>query len=299
MTLVAYASMPHYRAHLAPILEHVPHEWRDPVLGDDVIVAGYRDLVRVRKANPSRIILAQHGAGQSYGGDPRSEHLPAYPGGADNDDVDLFLVPNDHAFSRWRRRYPSAAVAVVGSPVLDTLPGRRPATGVTVGIAAHWPSWFVPEARSAFDFHRSGIRDVAARWRTVGTHHPRRPNLSWLYPRLGVEAVDLDTLFAVADVLVADNTSVAFEFAATGRPVVLLDAPYYRREVRHGLRFWDCAMIGPTARRPEELVGAVERALSLDTSDVIFRELAVDVAFAYRGGASERAASAIRELLAQ
>jgi hypothetical protein len=56
-----------------------------------------------------------------------------------------------------------------------------------------------------------------------------------------------------AAVYVCDNSSSMYEFAATGRPVVVLDLPEgrikgigYRRNINHGLRFWD-ALFGATA----------------------------------------------------
>jgi hypothetical protein len=96
-------------------------------------------------------------------------------------------------------------------------------------------------------------------------------------------------------VLVFDNTSVGYEFAATGRPVVVLDPPWYRPSVAHGLRFWDAANVGIRVADPAALPEAVERALAGDTAG---REQALSIAYAYRHGAAQRAADTITAWLA-
>lgn len=284
------ASRPHYAAHLAPITNLL-----SPDL-DVALVASYHDLCAARRAGHRRIVLAQHGAGQSYGGDRRSTHNPAYPGGADNAAAGLFLVPNDHAAARWRAAYPRASVAVVGSPRLDVLPARESGPGPVIATAFHWECRVCPEARSALAWHRPGLRRVAGQFTTIGHGHPRRRDLDALYAGLGVERVaDFDEVCRRADVFVCDNSSALFEFAATGRPVVILNAPHYRREVRHGLRFWDAATVGVQVDNPADLPAAIERALELRPEDVAAREHALGLVYAYRSGAAERAARAIEE----
>lgn len=286
------AARPHYADHLAPITALVD-------IPDDVaLVASHIDLARSRHRRPRLKILAQHGAGQSYGGDPRSDNIAAYPGGEDNDDVGLFLVPNEHAAGRWRDRYPRASARVVGCAKLDSLPAREPGPGPVVAVSFHWGPRFVPEARSAAEWHRSGLRDLAEAFCVIGHAHPRRSNPAQPFRRIGAEFVpDFADVCRRADVLVADNTSALFEFAATGRPVVVMNAPWYRRDVRHGLRFWAASRVGPNAEHPEELVDAVTRALALDSADVSARNDAVDMVYAYRTGAAQRAADAIRDWL--
>jgi hypothetical protein len=93
---------------------------------DVTLVAAHADLVKARRAGHRRIVLMQHGIGQSYGPDRH----PAYPGGEDNEGVGLFLVPGEHPAGRWREAYPAARVEVVGSPRLDELPRREYSIGV-------------------------------------------------------------------------------------------------------------------------------------------------------------------------
>lgn len=276
------ASRPHYAAHLAPVaalVEDVP----------GALVASYADLCTARLAH-DRIVLMQHGSGQSYGDD----HA-AYPGGSDNDAVGLFLVPGEQAADRWRVAYPFARVEAVGSPRLDSLPRREPG-GRIVAITFHWDAGHHPEARSAFDWFRSALPGLRDRFDLIGTAHPRARKPPKAYAKLGIEYVpDFEDVCRRADLLVADNTSALFEFAATGRPVVVMNAPWYRREVVHGLRFWDAAHVGVNVSRPEALVAAVELSFAADIQLERAREDALGKVYAYRTGAAERSARAIHE----
>jgi hypothetical protein len=294
--IVPVVSRPHYRAHLEPILALVPHA-TDRTGPDDVaLVASYIDLTRARRLRFRRFVLAQHGAGQSYGGDSRSARHPAYPGGEDNADVGLFLVPNAHAADRWQARYPAARVAVVGSPRLDALPAREGSGDPVVAVSFHWDPRHSPEARSAFPHYTRALPELARRYRVLGHAHPLRRDLAPRYRASGIEfEPDFDAICRQADVYVADNTSTLFEFAATGRPVVVLNAPGYRRSIDHGLRFWSAAGVGVNVDEGGDLVAGVERALLCHPDDVTEREWALDIVYAHRSGAAQRAAEVIRE----
>jgi hypothetical protein len=277
---VIYASRPHYAAHLAPI---------DISDLDVALVASYVDLVKARRDGHRRIVLMQHGIGQSY-----SDTNPAYPGGRDNDAVGLFLVPGEQPAERWRNAYPRARVEVVGSPRLDDLP-RRSDGPVTVALTFHWRQGG-NEKSTAFAFYRKVIPELAEQFHLIGHGHPRATRLPRFYAKAGIEYVpSFEEVCRRADVLVFDNTSAGFEFAATGRPVVVLNSPEYRRRVNHGLRFWDAADVGVEVECPADLGPAITRALELRTEDVAARERALDLVFAYRTGAAQRSADAIRE----
>jgi hypothetical protein len=287
---VILASRPHYAAHLEPIAAFLPPEL------DVTLVASYHDLCIARRRGLYRIVLSQHGAGQSYGGDRRSAHNPAYPGGADNGGVGLFLVPNTHAASRWQAAYPKIPVEIIGCPRLDALPARAPGHTPVVAVAFHWDCSICPETRSALPWIVRGLRQLAGLYTVIGHGHPRRHDLGRFYAGHGIEHVsDFDEVCRRADLLVADNTSALFEFAATGRPVVVLDPPTYRRDVEHGLRFWEAASIGVRVAHPDELVAAVERALALRAEDIERREEALDIVYAFRTGSAARAARIIEE----
>lgn len=279
------ASQRHYADHLAPIAALLPAG------GDVALVASHSDLVAARRKRYRRFVLAQHGAGQSYS----SDHC-CYPGGRDHADVGLFLTPNEHSADRWRRAYPQTPVAAVGCPKLDTLPERRFGPGPVVAVAFHFDLYLTPETQSALTWYRPALRELARTFTVIGTGHPRRRDLARIYGKLGIEFVpDFAEVCRRADVLAFDNTSVGYEFAATGRPVVVMDAPWYRPDAAHGLRFWEAADVGVRVSVPDALTPAIARALELRVDDVGRREIALDIAYSHRTGAAERAAEAIRE----
>ena len=98
-----------------------------------ILVSSYGDLKKARQLGRTRIAFIEHGAGQSYWGDPRSAGAASYSGGRDRDDISLFLVPNDDAASRWRKTYPRARVAVVGSPKAEQTAAPVPRRVARVG----------------------------------------------------------------------------------------------------------------------------------------------------------------------
>lgn len=284
----------YHRAHLDPVLARVPHAERLTSEDDVALVASYGALVKARKLRFRRIVLAQHGAGQSYGGDPRTARHPCYAGGEGNDDVGLFLVPNEHSAARWRRAYAQTPVAIVGSPRLESLPARAPGPGPVIAVSFHWDNAKIPEQRSAFDHYRTAVLDLARRYSVIGHAHPKRRDLVGFYHRAGIPFVEtFDDVCRQADLYVCDNSSTIYEFASTGRPVVVLNMPAYRRDVQHGLRFWDASRVGVNVSDPRDLVDLVTDALMDDITAQRDRESALDIVYAFRSGAAQRAADAI------
>ncbi len=283
--ITVVASHPHYADHIAPVAALLPSG------GDVALVAGYGDVVNARRSGFRRIVLMQHGVGQSFSND--HSH---YPGGRGNEAVGLFLTPNEHSADRWRRAYPESSVVTVGSPRAEALPARVPGGGPVVAIAFHFDLYMTPETRSALAWYRDELHDLAGSFTMIGTGHPRRTDMEHVYAKAGIEYVpDFEEVCRRADVLAFDATSVGYEFAFTGRPVVVMNAPWYRTEAKHGLRFWDAAHVGPRVDTPSALGPAIERALAGKPVDVADREDALAQVFAYRDGSAQRAADAIRE----
>lgn len=94
------------------------------------------------------------------------------------------------------------------------------------------------------------------------------------------------------------HNSLGWEFASTGRSVVLLDHPLWRPQVEHGLRFWTHADAGPRTSDPDRVADMVQLAL-LDVPEVrAAREAAVADVYAHTDGrAADRAAQAIRDTI--
>lgn len=262
-----------------------------------MIVASGNDA-RLVRGQPT--VYLEHGAGQTYGAGEFG-----YAGARGLDQVRLFLCPNEHVAAKWRSAYPQAAVHSVGCPALD-----RVSVGMalharqqrTVAITFHWECGVAPEARSAFMHYRNELGTIVEQlnrsgFTVIGHGHPRIwRRLEQFWSGLGVEPVkDWDDVIDRAGILVADNTSAMYEWAAIGRPVVVLNAPWYRRDVEHGLRFWS-HVPGRMVDEPGDVVDAVVTAQH-DLSSRLLRVAAARYAYAPGRPAAARAADAIQEAL--
>lgn len=319
--IVGYASMSHYAEHLRPILAelgdqagplHGPRArcpWGPPLQASTlrnaraVLVAGYSDLQRVQ-ASGARVVYVEHGAGQSYDGDPAGAGDPSFSGGAGHRGVALYLAPSDRVAERWRATYPHVPAVAVGCPKLDPWhradqprPHVRPPV---VAITWHWDCPLVPETRTALPHYLGHLGRLVDGWRAQGWEvwghaHPRAwGTVHKLWAQLGVTRVEhLASVFTHASVLVADNTSALYEFASLDRPVVVLNAPWYRRDVHHGLRFWNLVP-GTMVDGPHQLAD-VDLQHQLDSPTVTWARRGVvrQVYAATDGQAAARAARAI------
>jgi len=306
------ASEGHFAHHLAPIYRaladpgifYAPPEvhetarsrgvtafWPLEAVDRPILVTSYGDLKKARRAGRTKIALGEHGYGQSYSNDHGS-----YAGGKDRDDVGLFLVPNEHAAQRNRERNPDATVAVVGCAKLDELPKREPSSGPVVALAFHFDAHSVaPEAVGAMRYYRHALKTLPGEFTLIGHGHPRlRPLLERQYRHFDIEYVpDFADVCRRADLYVCDNSSTLYEFASTGRPVVVLNAPQYRRNVEHGLRFWKAADVGIQVNSPDELPDAIRYALTDPPEQQAKREAALSLVYAYRRFGARRAAKAL------
>lgn len=290
------ASQPHYRDHLQPLWDALPDQLKGP--GDAALVASGRDLAAARRAGYARFAYLEHGIGQSYG----TGH-PAYPGGGGpRRQVGLFLSPNETAAAADRAASPRARVEVVGDPRLDSLPTRSPhePPGPVICTSFHWDARVAPEARSAHRHYTAALRDLVDRFFVIGHAHPRgRGQVTPMYARLGIPFVpSFDDVCRRADLYVCDNSSTIYEFASTGRPVVVLNIPAYRRGVEHGLRFWEAAGVGLNVWDPADLVEVVQAGLEDSPAAAADRDRALAIAYGHRSGAGPRAAAAVVDWLA-
>jgi hypothetical protein len=254
-----------------------------------VIVAGYKDLLAVK---PRPVVLVEHGAGQTYGAG-----TPAHPGGRNRETVKLFICPSEQVAEKNRARYDVPAVAV-GAPTMDRFHRhpRKPEKGV-VAVAFHWNALTAPEARTAFPYFRDSIAALSRERTVIGHGHPRvAESLRQFYAGVGIPWASLDEVYERAEVLVVDNSSVGWEFLSLDRPVVWLNAPWYRREVSYGMRFWELADSGVQVDQPEDLSFAITAALMDPPQQQRKRREAVaQVYVSTDGHAAERAARAIEE----
>lgn len=274
----------------------------NPVYGPVAFVASIGDTLVGRRLGYTRFIFMEHGAGQAYTDRVELNRHPSYAGGKDREDAIAFLVPNEYAANLWRKAYPATRVEVVGCPKLDTLPARQPGPGPVVAISFHWPAFGCPEAGTAFGYYRDALPALGRAFTTIGHAHPKgdwRHRMERRYREAGIAFVeDFDEVCRQADLYICDNSSTLFEFAATGRPVVVLNSPEYRRNVRHGLRFWDASRVGVNVERGSDLVAGVSLALADGQDERDAREHALGIVYAHRSGAADRAARVIEEMMA-
>lgn len=316
MTIDAFATELHYVEHLAPIWSALrPDERgtfgtikrlmplftrltgcqaspRRPRGDGPVLVAGFKDMRMVNRP----AILVEHGAGQDY-----ADGSPSNPGGGERHRVVLFLCPNESVALRNAQWY-SAPAVVVGCPKMDAWHRRdkraeKIGKDVTVAISFHYDSTQIQEARSAFPHYRRALRHLAQSFTTIGHGHPRAfAKYEPHYLQAGIEPVrHFDEVLERADIYVCDNSSTIPEFASTGRPVVFLNAPWYRADIDFGGRFWDWPRGQVQINDPDELVHGIAYALRDPWSARSARERMVRKVYAHTDGrAADRAVAAIR-----
>lgn len=281
----AVATQPHYLDHLLPIWEALPIEARgylsipeplragidvgtDGPRGDIVLVASWGDAQTCRMWR--KVALMEHGVGQTYRESGVVAHA-AYAGADRCDRIDLFLCPNQRVADLNRTACPTARIEMIGDPHLDRLQHtvvRNPV--FDVGFTWHWDLKFgpdkphVPELQCTFDWWKPAVQRVAERWGVLGSAHPRAQ--ASLFPRYRRMEVPTEAAFnrfvGSIKVLVCDNSSAMFYAAALGVPVVILNHPEYRRDVDHGLRFWEYADIGPQIGHLGDLPGVTADVLA-------------------------------------
>ena len=295
----------HYADHIRPVYDALPAEFRGqfvsdvtPGLGPLTVVASDRD----RAACVMRpVVRMEHGIGMSYAGVDHG----SWPGGRRQTNVVAFLAPNETCADRWREAYPRIRPEVVGVPRMDAWRRFGPtprAERPVVCFSWHWDCTVSPEAGWAFPEYRQAVRRLA-RWRpdlevVIHSHPLARPAIEKWAVAAGLRYLkSFDEVLATADVYAADTSSTIYEFAALDRPVILMNSGAYRRDVRHGIRFWDWSDVGVNvwSRRPRDLVAAVDEALEDDFAKA--RRRATVALFPHLGAATTRATRAIISLI--
>lgn len=319
MKIDVLASEPHYLAHMIPIWCELPaslqgtvHPPYDipiskPPFGRIAMVAGWQDVRPLR--GRCNMIYVEHGAGQTYTDRP---YDPSYSGSAGDrhDGVMGYICPSDVVAARWKRA-PSVAV---GCPKMDRYIGAVKPFDMegepVVCFAWHWDCTLVPETRSVWPHYEHHFGRIVEQFRSqgfrvVGHEHPKwRGRMAETLMSFGVEILATDDeVFKTAHILIVDNSSLAYEFASLGKPVLLLNAPWYRRDVQHGLRFWSHPP-GLEFDEPQELLDFNLWNCFYDTPERELGEhLRIDASnYAYKfvdGQSAKRAADWITDLVSR
>lgn len=256
------------------------------------LVASFGDYRRT--SGP--VIYMEHGIGHTY-----SNNHPSYAGSNGKDRVVLFLCQHELTANKNKAAYPDVPVAIIGTPKLDAYK-QRGVQGRTVAISFHWDCKVSPESRSAFMHYRGVIAQLntAKDINLIGHAHPKvtwNQTLQRYYKALGVEYVhNFDEVLDRADLYVIDNSSTAYEFAAMGRPVLHLNNPSYRKDVSHGIRFWDY-LPGPMVNQPREVLPKIRKMLDFPELFDDQRKDVVKKLYPYLGKATARAVKVIEDFV--
>lgn len=251
MKIHAFARHRWFMDHIEPIWAQLPESirgWKHldesrqpmppPSAEDDIVmVAGNGDFFIKR-----RLIYVEHGAGQRYSEYWLPQAAGSYHGsGLPDDDkhgrIIACISPRQDVADSW-----DVPAFAAGAPICD--PYDLFAEEGVVAVTFHWNAASVcPEATNALDHYLRDLGRIIINWHrqgleVLGHYHPRFPRMRDRWNALKVQVVDADTVRRRASILVADNTSLAYEMAYLGRQVVSLNAPWFRRDVEHGLRFW-------------------------------------------------------------
>lgn len=261
----------------------------------DRIVATERDFRYI----PRFKIFTEHGAGFSFSGDnPQYAMNPSYAGGTgERQYVNLFLDVNDYVSRRNLYRYPTIPSVIIGCPKLDRWANQKFTMSAepVIAVSFRWDCQVAPETTSAWRFYKDVLPSIAKRWKVIGHGHPRiLPMIAPEYEKMGIEVVwDFDEVIKRADLYVNDASSTMYEFAYTGKPVVVMNSPKYRRKVNHGLRFWEYADVGVNIFEAKALEEAIENALKDEPGQQEKRQIAVNAVYPNRGNSTNIAVEAI------
>lgn len=268
-----------------------------------LLVSAYGDMIIAQKSVPQRpFIMMEHGVGLTFNG------CAGYAGGAGSRSrVSMFLAPNEYIRKKTAKTFPRIPQVVIGTPKLDQWSNsqiveksnsRKP----VVAISFHWNGdKMAAEAGNAFAHYKDVIPELMKHtdFSLLGHGHPKyRFVLEPFYRALGIESVwDFAEVMQRADVYVNDCSSTMYEFCVTGKPVVILNAPWFRRNVKHGIRFWDYTDIGLQVDEPSQLLDAIRNTLHPGSADAFTyyanRKKMVEELYPYLGTSAQRAAGAI------
>lgn len=331
------ASQKHYIDHIAPVWERLPKDVRHnfyvpegiadyaksklqgssqylfqyervfPQDDSPILVCAYGDLIAAHRNNISRkIIYMEHGTGHAFG-------TAAYPNGVGKRDyVDLFLAPNDYT-RRLIHSVRDTHVEVIGTPKMDIYYGAfqemqrmTDLIGVpanpTIAIAFHWGDKHSvpPESGSAYEHYKNILPELAKRYSVIAHGHPIAQHIyKPEFIRMGIPWIDtFDQVLQKADIYINDISSTLYEFVVTGKPVIILNAPWFRRDVNWGIRFWDYSDVGINVDEPEELFTAINTTVEdYKNVRIIQRGRMIENLYPYLGMSAQRAADIIMEYI--
>lgn len=270
--------------------------------GDNPIVtAAYGDAVRAADYNTQRpVVLMEHGIGLTFG-------KAAYADGlGQREKLSLMPVQSEYVLRKVHPEIAHKPHPVVGMPKMDAWarefdkPHIMPKTPTLVIAFHHGDKNSRPgETGSAWEHYIDILPILARKYKLMVHFHPTSgPLIREACARLGLEVVqNFKSVLKLADVFINDASSTAYEFCVTGKPVILLNAPWFNRKSRYGIRFWDYADIGEQVDEPDRLDAAIQNVIRYPEQYLNERRKAVHDLFPYLGTSAERTVEEIRNHL--
>lgn len=297
MRLGIVASERPYAEHVLPIWEALhPNEravcaesGAEPLTGyaaSTWLAAAPRDLRSVYRWSKAPAAFMDHGTGlQWYGQAGRAAIGRAA----------LIMAPNEFMAERYRDAFPKSEIVVIGTPKMDELATIGKHGGPpTLAVSFHWTGMRLsPAPMMRFE---AELFDLAAsdEIQLLGHAHPRIwPEARRWYLERGIEPVEtFAEVVARADVYACDHSSTIYEWAALGRPAILLDVGETGVLRSTGLRYTTFADVGWHVT-PGDLADVFAIALEFGPP-----EGAANVAdfYPYIGESTDRALAALRGL---
>lgn len=247
------------------------------------------------------IIAMEHGAGQMYVDDEGrikkggAYYLAGAPG------VIAWLSPGERQAEHFAHHYPRTPIHIVGCPKLDPYINRElpQPDEAPPAISFHFNATTNPESRSAISAYRSQLPLLKDQFNILGHAHPRHARKAkYLYDRAGITYLPtFDQVLTQAGVYAIDSMSTLYEFAATGRPVVVLNHRRMRRQVEHGLRYWEYSDIGIQVDKPADLSDAIATTIKNPDHNRERREHIVSRMYSNLGTATQATVDTITGIL--
>ena len=275
-----------------------------PFARNAIVTSAYGDMQLAAHYNERPLILMEHGVGLTFN-QANGRTVSGYGGGEGyRANVSLFLAPNEYIAAKTRATFPDASQVVIGTPKMDpwaenfNAPKHKRPDEPVVCIAFHWDgSAVAPEAGNAWEYYRKFLPILKDKVHLIGHAHPKiMDKLEFQYQKMGIPVVkNFDDVLNTADLYINDCSSTLYEFCVTGKPVVVLNAPWFRRWFNHGIRFWDYCDVGMVCDKPDQLLERIEEALEDPTYMRTRRKRYVNELYPNLGYSSKTAAKALKE----
>lgn len=329
MELDILARQSYYIDHLAPIWNALPDEMRgtfyvldtkweslkkldyshkiqlyvdDQFCGHNpILTAAYGDAIRaVDFDNRRPVILMEHGIGLTFGKATYADGI------GQRDRLSAFLMPNRVTAGKIAPELQHIPHPIIGVPKLDGwkdrfIPSQQITHMPTVAIAFHHGD---KQSRpgvvgSAWEHYAEILPLLAERYQMIGHGHPlSKSPLASLYKQAGIPIVeDFEEVMNKADIYINDASSTAYEFLLTGKPVILLNAPWFDRKTNYGIRFWEYANVGLSVDDPGVLIQMIDKTIANPAGLLQYRQKAVRDLFPNLGNATETAVQEISAIM--